>query len=176
MKEMKWLFDCGIAPKKKFKATKVFVTHTHLDHVNSLVPMLTTKAQIEVYAPRDSVPFLENFLDVSHKLNTTSESKSKCNLKFVGVEGGEVMISGSRQLRVFKCDHTVQSVAYGFEMLKSSLKEEYSKLSQKEISELSKKKVQVSEKKFIKEFCFVGDTSAETDWKEIVAYPFVVIG
>ena len=82
-------------------------------------------------------------------------------------------------LEIFKCYHQVPCVGYGVYNKRKKLKEEYSKLSGKEIAELRKQGVDINYDLINKLFVYLGDTGKEIfenkEWEKIVEYPTIII-
>lgn len=80
-------------------------------------------------------------------------------------------------VEVFECDHTIPTIGYGFTEIKHKLKEEYSKLTGKDIGKLRKEGVEITEPKAIKKFTYICDTSIDVFNlnPSILEYPVIFI-
>ena len=82
-------------------------------------------------------------------------------------------------LEIFQCFNQVPCVGYGVSEVRKKLKEEYTKLSGREIGELRKKGVEVNYECNAKFLCYLGDTSKEIfegeQWEKITQYKNIMI-
>ena len=79
-------------------------------------------------------------------------------------------------IEVFKSDHRIPTISYGFSEVKRKLKEEYNGLSSQEIILLKKNKVEITREVEFKKFVFCGDTTEKIfDNSSILSYPEIII-
>ena len=165
IKELGIMLDAGIlAP---FNATHIFITHSHADHIANIPFHLMGKIQTRrtLYCPQSAVDDIDRYI---RSLYTATNGgidtwEARRNHITIGVEPYNfiniTIKSKNYIVEIIKCDHTVDSVGYGFINLKRKLKKELIRRHPKQLKELSD-----SEKYDYKpdyEFCYLGDTSCE---------------
>ena len=185
--ELDILLDCGV-PNKYFPQF-VFVTHGHLDHVYQL-PLCNIDAAKSgtkivkkpvYYVPAEIKNYVYNFIHstyVMSKYNPGHRMHNKYELIPVHYNDN-IMIEIKKQqwmIKVFKCDHGVPCIGYGFTQIRHKLKEEYQSLPGKDIQQLRKDGITITEPKEYPIFCFLGDTTTIVlENNDIFRYPTILI-
>jgi ribonuclease Z len=79
-------------------------------------------------------------------------------------------------VEVFKSEHRIPTVSYGFSEIKRKLKDEYNGLSSQEIVKLKTDKVEITREAEFKKFVFCGDTTEKIFTNDgILSYPDIII-
>jgi len=174
--ELNWMLDCG-AIVGNVRPERVFVTHTHSDHANRVTHTVSRARPPTIYVPAAAAGYLEHYID-AHQAMTDNRPVAavkaamaaggdqwQVNRVVEGVCAGEcidIKAKGRRfRVRVVACDHTVDCVGFAFYELKEGLKEEYRGLPGKEIGRLRKEGTVITEKREVRLFAFMGDTTAK---------------
>jgi len=147
--------DMGFIDKKFMSQNPntFLITHTHADHTFYLAScqpaFVNRKHPNNLYVPKHSVEFVENFLHACQELNAGKTLpkegvQERKPLQVTGVsEGDEIEQLGGKEnyiARVVKCDHSVVCNGYAIYEKKKKLKKEYSQLKGQEIAKLRKEK------------------------------------
>lgn len=147
----------------------IFITHTHADHIASLgltiLENINSDVLSTIYCPIDSFELLDNFLVSFLSCNYNSDFVSKKKDKFyklIGLSYGESfeLVFNKKKfiIEVFKSNHRVPTISYGFNFVTKKLKEEYQNLQGKEIAKLKKEGVEINYELIVPSLLFVGDT------------------
>jgi ribonuclease Z len=166
------LLDAGLDVQKAFP--HIFITHQHLDHVIYL-PQYT----MNIENPEDSItvissenilknikPYVTSALRMSKNIPESvnqDEILEKSHTKFTPIsqDTNYSFINGMDTWHVnqIKCYHGIESIGFGFSIIKKKLKEEYLKLNGHEIKLLKDSGIEIIENKLEKIFIFLGDTN-----------------
>lgn len=186
------LLDAGLDVQKAFP--HIFITHQHLDHVIYL-PQYTMnidndKQYINVISTNNILnnvkPYLCEALKMSKNIincNIYDDILKKANTNFIPININDNndsynFCNGKEQWIVnsVNCYHGIDSVGFGFSVIKNKLKDEYLNLSNLEIIKLKKDGKTITNE--IKEdiFLFLGDTNKNIlQNKEIYKYQSIII-
>ncbi len=195
IKELGMMLDAGLSAPT-FTINHLLITHCHSDHVANLPFHLYSHKpteKIKIYVPKGIESHVKDYIESAYLLSSHTFPED-LNIKreelhlynyyeLITVEPGNnipILIKKVNYgLEIFKCYHPVPCVGYGVYNVRKKLKEEYSKLSGKEIGELRKKGVEINYDYFNKMFVYLGDTGKEIfedqEWKKIVEYPAIII-
>ena len=195
IKELGLMLDAGLSGPR-FTINHMLITHCHSDHIANLpFHLYSHKPQdkIKIYIPKGIETHIIAYIESAYLLSTHTFPEEE-NIKreelhiynyfeIISVQpGNNIPIQIKKVnygLEIFKCYHPVPCVGYGVYGVRKKLKEEYSKLSGKEIGELRKKGVDINYDYINKLFVYLGDTGKEIfeneEWKKIVEYPTIII-
>ena len=143
------LFDCGegistMLTNKLFAVKKIFLTHSHADHISGLWGFLNTRSSamgerekpLDIYYHKDS-QMIRQYLDFI--LSTGNRLKYDLTIHEIEVGDRINLKSGKmgRYIVPFETDHMNSEVTLGFQIRESRkrLKEEYQSYDQKAIRE-----------------------------------------
>nr|WP_236784481.1 ribonuclease Z [Alteribacter salitolerans] len=118
-----WLFDCGEATQHQIlhssvkitKINKIFITHTHGDHLYGLPGLLSSRSfqgattPLTIYAPKGVSAFIESALSVSQTFLTYSLEVLEVN------ETGVLFNGEDAKVTVGTLDHGVLSLGFRVE-------------------------------------------------------------
>lgn len=182
IKELGVMLDGGLSAE--YSPDHIFITHSHTDHIASLpFHMYSTKpeSKIQIYCPEDSCKNLDKMIKSMLNINNDIPNMDNINPLYDLIpvkEGSFYLTLRNRKFRieVIKCYHTISCLGFGFIEIRNKLKEEYMKLSQKEIAELRKSGVEISHEVEYPVFCYLGDTSRKIlENKNIEKYKNIMI-
>ncbi|WP_200782366.1 MBL fold metallo-hydrolase [Marinitoga hydrogenitolerans] len=141
------LFDVGegisaALGNKIYSIEKLFITHSHVDHIAGLWGFINTRnnamgsreKDLEIYYPKGSKN-IEDYLNFIKKMNKYLRFK----LYIKEVEHGDIIpLKNNRCLKIFKTRHTPGEKSIGFQIIekRKRLKPEYRNFSGKEIKEI----------------------------------------
>lgn len=184
--ELDIMLDAG--PHCLNRPSKVFITHTHGDHIAQLpFTMISDKneaAIIDVYAPAEAEKLLKRYISALFEVNSLTEEKDMPAghyYDFRGCTPGQkFLISCNKspfQVEVVPCDHSIPTVSYCFDEIKTKLKAEYLGLPGKDIAQLKKSGAVITSEVFRPAFAYVCDTSiAVLDMSpQLLSYPYLFI-
>jgi len=184
VKELAINLDAGAIVHTQ-RPEQVFVSHTHLDHVNRITHMVSRTKPPTFYVPLTTTTLVEKYLRTAQELTNNEEFKRdedyQLNHIIVGVKGGEEisMKKGSQRyiIKTYDLCHSVPCIGYGFSLVKKKLKPIYAGLPGSEIGKLRKEGVEVSDIKFKKLFLFCTDSTVEPflTTPELLEYPVVIV-
>ncbi len=195
IKELGLMLDAGLSGPT-FTINHMLITHCHSDHVANLPYHLYSYKppdKIKIYVPKGIESHIKDYIESAYllsshtfpeELNIKREELYVYNFfELISVEPGNdlrIKIKNDNYgLEIFKCYHPVPCVGYGVYTIRKKLKEEYTKLSGKEIGELRKKGVEINYDYIKKLFVYLGDTGKEIfekeEWEKIVEYPAIII-
>jgi ribonuclease Z len=164
--ELKWMFDCG-ALIQGWKPKRIFLSHTHSDHVHHLVHMSDIKHPPVVILPSRAAPLVKAHLQAHHEMiecmTTVTANESSQNIQLAPAEPGEEIFirqSGSEYVcRTVACDHRIDCLGFSIFRIKNLLKEEYAGLPRQEIAQLRKEGVEITKSTEEPFLCVLGDTT-----------------
>ena len=170
--ELKWMFDCG-ALVRGWKPKRLFLTHTHGDHVHYLTHMRKSGnekgASPVVLLPASSEPFVKAHLKAYQEMTENAEMQESEGTRVLGLElrptepDRDIVFrqSGADYVcRTVACDHRIDCLGFSIFKMKNVLKEEYAGLPGQEIGRLRKEGVPVTTSEEVPFFCYLGDTTA----------------
>ena len=158
----KILFDIGRCPPGSDRFSKLFLSHSHIDHAAGLpyyVAMRNLKkmAPPSIYCPKESRDKLWNMLKSWTHLDADAD---RCEL--IGVEEGEeINVSSDLYVRAFGSPHRVPVRGYTLFRRSKKLKAKYKGEPSTNIATLVKQGIDIHESNSIAEFCFPGDSMIE---------------
>ena len=152
--ELKWIFDCG-ALVQGWKPLRVFLTHTHCDHVHFLTHLKNESQPPLVCLPVTATPFVKSFLKAHQEMvDCMNETESQGggrypqDLDLIPTRADEesTFRQGGTQytFRAVECDHRIPCLGYSIYREKFKLKQEFVGLPGPEISRLRKEGVDVT--------------------------------
>lgn len=135
------LVDCGEGTQRQFrkarmnpnKINRILITHIHGDHIFGLPGLLSTlnvgerKEDLDIYAPKGSKKFLENFLDLKNVSRTFKIVIKEISGKKIFFEEDDFYLESEEM------DHGIKTNAYNF-VVKDKLRVDKGKLEKFEIS------------------------------------------
>ncbi len=147
------LFDCGegistMLTNKLFAVKKIFLTHSHADHISGLWGFLNTRSSamgerekpLDIYFHKDST-MIKDYLDFI--MSTGNRLKYELTTHEIDVGDHIDLKSGKmgRYIFPFSTDHMSNEVTLGFQIRENRkrLKEAYHSLNHSKIRELIKK-------------------------------------
>ena len=153
--ELRMMLDCGVP--NSFSPETIFITHGHLDHSGELPRTLidTGKVNPIIVAPKPCETNVKNFIHATYCLTKNNPNPRIHNkYKLIGVSPFERLNLKIKNMDwiidVIKCNHSVPCSGYGFTEIRNKLKTEY--------VNKNKEGIEISEKKEVPMFCFLGDT------------------
>ena len=195
IKELGLMLDAGLSGPE-WALYHILITHCHSDHCANLPFHLYSYKppdKIKIFVPKGIERHIKEFIESAYLLSSHTFPEEE-NIKreelhlynfyeLITVEPGDnipILIKKVNYgLEIFKCYHQVPCVGYGVYNKRKKLKEEYSKLSGKEIAELRKQGVDINYDLINKLFVYLGDTGKEIfenkEWEKIVEYPTIII-
>ena len=146
------LFDCGegistMLTNKIFAVKKIFLTHSHADHISGLWGFLNTRSSamgerekpLDIYYHKDS-QMIRKYLDFI--MDTGSKMKYELNIHEIDVGEQIELVSGknARFIVPFPTDHMNNECTLGFQVKekRKRLKQAYRNLDQTRIKEIIK--------------------------------------
>jgi ribonuclease Z len=192
IKSLDLMIDAG--PQKTGNPKNILITHCHGDHIanipftliglNKIIDPNTNEITFEkpnIFVPAESKDKLNNYINSMFAANNC-EDFNETIVNYYPVKGGEIFndyISKNTKIsiEVFKCDHSVPTVAYGISVKKEHLKEEYRKSESKILGDLRKKGIEITYTELEPKIIFVWDTSInilETS-PDVLNYPVIMI-
>lgn len=170
VKSLNIQFDAGLSLNTQCE--NIFITHFHGDHVGSL-RFDITNPQIKLFIPEAHLEKVKKFLIGYYTMVDINFTEDMFKFTLIGVKEGhthELVLGGKKFImKVYKCDHSIDCFAYGFEEIVRSLKPQFKGLSGKELGNLRKLGEQIEEFKSVPRLIYVGDTSEAV----YDTYPFI---
>lgn len=162
--ELGLFLDAGVP--HRWNILYQFITHGHADHYKCLRDGLfniNPKIKPTIVVP---IVIKDKIKEDIYSGFALSKNNSNTNINnkytMIGVKPNESIIMQIKNMKwkveIFKCNHTVPTVGFGFIELRHKLKEEYKNLSQDELNSLRNTKIKLTEEKEYPLFCFLGDT------------------
>jgi ribonuclease Z len=188
VKGLNILLDAGLDIQKAYE--HIFITHQHLDHCIYL-PQYTlnndNNMNINVVSTQnilDNVkPYVISALRMSKNINlniTNDEILNVAKTNFVNVDINNTyeFIHGKDKwlVNLIKCSHGIESVGFGFSIIKNKLKQEYIGLNNKDIVKLKLSGAELTQEVKENVFLFLGDTNKKIlENPEIYKYKTIII-
>jgi len=189
--ELGCCIDAGLCEGRSVDT--VFLTHTHHDHSYDIDYLATARPGRVVYAPSESIEYLERYIRNKGELNFHApyDPALAPNYTLRGVLGGDTFSFGRRdevQVRVVRCLHKIPCVGYCFadrqtrfvpeidarrvELFAAGQQQEFGRW----VAGQRKAGVTVQEEYFAPRFAFIGDTSPELFAGEpwLFDYPVII--
>lgn len=195
IKELGLMLDGGIS-SPNITINHMLITHPHSDHTANIpfhIYSYKEPDKIQIYVPKGIEKHLKEFIESAYLLSSHTFPEEE-NIKredlflysffdLIPVEAGQLIPIHIKKnkfyLEIFQCYHQVPCVGYGIYEVRKKLKEEYSKLSGKEIGELRQKGIEINYESPVKFLCYLGDTSKKIfegeQWKKITQYKNIII-
>ena len=195
IKELGVMLDAGLS-SPNVTINHMLITHPHSDHTANIpFHIYSYKApdKIQIYVPKGIESHIKTFIESAYLLSSHTFPEEEGIKReelylynffdLISVEPGQLIPITIKKnkyyLEIFKCFHQVPCVGYGIYEPRKKLKEEYSKLSGKEIGELRKKGIDINYEIKVKFLCYLGDTSKEIfegeQWMKITEYKNIII-
>ncbi len=158
--EMKIGFDAGAHPWDFMGLPRLFITHTHLDHIASLPVYVARRRMMKmeepvIYLPDSAVDAVAALLKVFSRLD---RGRLPCEL--IGVKpGDEIEISRELVVTASATRHTVPSLGYIVWERRKKLKPDYANFTGDQIRDIRLSGVEVSHEVRIPAVAYTGDTS-----------------
>ena len=185
------MFDCG-AIVQQWRPERIFITHTHSDHVNRVTHVVSRRKPPTIYVPQSAKGLVEGYIN-AHQAMTDNRPLSELleamqrghpdwtvnrNLVPVSV-GDKLQINKGNSIyrvEVIKCEHYVDCIGYCIYEVRKGLKEQYKGLPGKEIAALRKSGVEINEEIEKPLFVFMGDTTTAVfqNYPEIFKFPAII--
>ncbi|MDR2643184.1 MAG: metal-dependent hydrolase [Planctomycetaceae bacterium] len=160
--ELKLGFDVGAQPWAFMGLPRLFLSHTHMDHILSLPAYVARRRMMKmeppiIYLPADAVGNVRNLMTAYSRLDYGG---LPCELVGV-VAGDEFEISRELMISVVPTFHSIPSVGYIAWERRKKLKEEYLSLDSNEIRNLALSGIEVSRELKIPKVAYLGDSTAK---------------
>ena len=175
IKELGLMLDAGLS-SPNYAIDYIFITHCHSDHTANIsfhiYAARENSNKMQLYAPKESCENIKKYIISAYKMSCDIDDSLKDDELYVHrffnmnpVTSNDIIdlvIKNKKiSVEIIKCFHSVPCVGYGLIEKRIKLKEEYLKLSGKEIGDLRKKGVEINIEKEYPFLCFLGDTSKE---------------
>lgn len=181
--ELGIMLDAGLSGN--MCADHIMITHCHADHSANIPWYLFSKkpeSKIKIYVPEESCTYINNYIDSAFAMTYNKSVGDSMRLYFYDMcpmtEGTfELIIKNKKfDIEIIKCDHSVPCIGYGFTEKRNKLKEEYLKLSGKDIAQLRKSGTSIYNEQKYSFFCYIGDTSRKVlNDKKLEKYSTIMI-
>lgn len=187
IKELDILLDAG--PQCHSLPKHIFITHSHGDHIAELPFTLIGYPKdvvVKIFGPEKAKPFIQDYID---KLFTTNDMNPHPTPRSI-IDGYYVYNGKTANdmfnivcnkadiiVQVFRCDHCIPTIGYGFSEQKQKLKPEYAGISGKEIARLRQSGVEITQTIAFKRFAYVCDTTIKVfdANPNLLEYPVIFI-
>lgn len=160
--EMKLGFDVGAQPWEFMGTPRIFISHTHLDHILTLPAYVARRRMMKmspptIYVPMEAASAVQQYLAAAARLD---RGKLPCSL--VGVEpGDEIELSRELVVSVHQTFHSVSSVGYVVWERRKKLKDEFTSLTGEQIRDLAKAGENISYEIRFPKVAYLGDSTAK---------------
>ncbi len=180
------LLDAGLDVQKAYE--HIFITHQHLDHCIYL-PQYTLNNDnnmiINVVSTQNILnnvkPYVTSALRMSKNINMDIDNDEILNIaktKFISINNTYQFTHGKDKwlVNLIKCSHGIESVGFGFSIIKNKLKPEYIGMNNKDIVNLKLSGVELTQEVKEDVFLFLGDTDKKILVNpEIYTYKTIII-
>lgn len=177
IKNLNVQFDAGLSLNTQCE--NIFITHFHGDHVGTL-RFDITNSKIKLFIPETHLEKVKNFLIAHYAMVNVNFTQDMFKFSMIGVKEGysHELVLGNKKfiMKVYRCNHSIDCFAYGFEEIVRSLKPEFEGLIGKELGNLRKSGKQIEEYKLVPRLIYVGDTSEAVydNNPDIFKHPIVI--
>jgi ribonuclease Z len=160
IQELKIGFDLGGSPWSFAGTQRIFVTHSHLDHLASIPVFVARRRMMKmepptIYLPQESVENVQRLLHVWQRLD-----RGRMAVELVGLRAGdEVELSREHVVTTFATKHTVPSLGYQVWDRRKKLRPEYQGLNGDQIRDIRLSGKEVSHEVRVPLVCYVGDSA-----------------
>jgi ribonuclease Z len=172
---LRLLFDAGIPTQKTPQI--VLLTHSHSDHsFNIPCVAMGHKKQCPIYCPHEMEEPLKLLCRASQSLNDCVSLIEQDQVSTIGVTPGETILYKNIKINVVKCCHSVPTVGFELVETKNILKPEFVGLSSSFLKQQKSQGVDITEKKDVSKFTFLGDTTIDVfQDRSILESPVIMI-
>jgi len=160
IQELKIGFDLGGSPWSFAGTQRIFVTHSHLDHLASIPVFVARRRMMKmepptIYLPQESVENVQRLLHVWQRLD-----RGRMAVELVGLRAGdEIELSREHVVTAFATKHTVPSLGYQVWDRRKKLRPEYQGLNGDQIRDIRLSGKEVSHEVRVPLVCYVGDSA-----------------
>ena len=179
IKELGLMLDAGLSGPE-WALYHILITHCHSDHCANLPFHLYSYKppdKIKIFVPKGIERHIKEFIESAYLLSSHTFPEEE------NIKREELHLYNFYELITVEPGDNIpiliKKVGYGVYNKRKKLKEEYSKLSGKEIAELRKQGVDINYDLINKLFVYLGDTGKEIfenkEWEKIVEYPTIII-
>jgi ribonuclease Z len=160
IQELKIGFDLGGSPWSFAGTQRIFVTHSHLDHLASIPVFVARRRMMKmepptIYLPQESVENVQRLLHIWQRLD-----RGRMAVELVGLRpGDEIELSREHVVTAFATKHTVPSLGYLVWDRRKKLKPEYQGLDGDQIRDIRLSGKEVSHEVRVPLVCYVGDSA-----------------
>jgi len=183
--ELGIMLDAG--PQNFNKPSHIFITHAHADHVAELPFTMILDGDTDhcfhLYGPENSKNYVSNYIRSMFEMNALQliDSVDDWYQYSELIEGNtlDLVIKKKKiHIRIIKCDHSVETISYLFDLTKSKLNSEYVGMNAKDIIALKKAGTQITQEISEPLFAYICDCSSDTihlEEKLWSQYPYVIM-
>lgn len=157
--ELDAIFDVGVAPRSFVGARRLFLSHSHADHVGALPSLLGQRGLSHAPAPIVYLPVeMEEDIKIGVEAFNRGQKRS-LEIQYVPVSpGDEIQLDRDLWVRVFRTLHTVPSVGYLLFRRVRKLKDDFKLLPPHELSKLREIRSDLFRTEDRGEFAYATDT------------------
>lgn len=161
----------------------IFITHCHLDHCGCLPNSIIDTGEVnpQIIVPRVCEEQIINYIHYTFAM-TKNNPNPKIHNKYTlhGVIPEERFETKIKKMDyvidIFRSNHTVPCMSYGFNEIRTKLKDEYKTYTQSEIEQKKIDGYEITNKIEVPQFCFVGDTDEKIFANQVLKkYPTIII-
>ena len=179
--ELRIALDIGVP--SNHSPEYIFITHGHLDHCcclpNSIIDTGTIQPQI--FVPKSCEEQVRNYIHHTFVL-TKNTPNPKIHNKYTMygvIPEDRIGIQIKKMpyiIDIIKSNHTVPCLSYGFNEIRTKLKEEYKDCTQEELERKKHENYEITYMIEVPQFCFVGDTDEKILTNTILKkFPTIII-
>src|SRR5579863_1750367 len=160
IQELKLGFDLGGSPWSFTGTQRIFVSHSHLDHLASIPVFVARRRMMKmepptIYMPTEMLENVQRLLHVWQRLD-----RGRMAVELVGMRpGDEVELSREHVVTAFPTKHTVPSLGFLVWDRRKKLKPEYQGLTGDQIRDVRLSGKEVSHEVRVPLVCYVGDSA-----------------
>jgi len=155
-------FDIGRCPRGAENRSRIFLTHTHMDHASGLAYHASLRDLLgrpppTYFVPRDNLADLELLLATYRRLD-----RSDIPCVFVACGPGDQLVLGkNRTVHPFRSPHRIFCQGYAVHARKKKLRSEFVGLPDQELRRLRMEGVEIQEERHEIEVAFSGDATID---------------